>query len=175
MGTFTLNLPDSFTVTMRNGASVTVETATLMEAVGPELMAYGVGQKIRDSASGAAKAAEADGSEGVMAEAQTMMEACLAGLLAGEWSARGDGGSVDPRVAVARSITRAAIKAKLGKDSPKWAAFTGLSDAEQVAKLDEQYAANESALTDAVDAELERRAKAKAAKAKIVKAVSFNL
>jgi len=175
MAKFTFELPESYVVSMRNGASVNVDTAKLVEAVGAEVFGYGVGQVLRDSASGASKAAEAEGSPGVQAEAQAMMDNKLAGLLAGNWTVRGEGGTTDPRVLVARSVTRSAMKNVFGKDSSEWAAFTGLSDADQLAKLDEQFAANESALSPAVDAELARRKAAKAAKANIAKAVTFKL
>jgi hypothetical protein len=176
MAKFSIVLPDSFTVAMRNGASVTVDTAALVEAVGPELFAYGVGQKLRDGASGAAKAAEAEGSKGVQAEAQAMLDSTKAALLAGEWSQRGEGGaSVDPRLATQRSVTRAAMKNVWGKDSAEWAEFTGLSDADQIAKLDENYADNESVLSGPVADKLAEKAAAKAAKKAIAKAVTFKL
>src|SRR3569832_1701650 len=77
MATFTIELPESHTVTMRKGASVTVETGKIA-ALLPELLGYGIGQKLRDSASAASKAAEAEGAQGGQAEAQAMMDSCLA-------------------------------------------------------------------------------------------------
>lgn len=169
-----IELPDAITVAMRNGASVDIETAGIA-GLATELFLYGIGQKVRDSASGAAKAAEAEGSQGVQAEAQAMMESAVASLVAGEWSHRGEGGGVDPRVTIARSIVRRAIKEKLGSKSPQWATFTGLSDKDQLAKLDETFAANEEMFTPLVDAEIKRRADANKAKAKAASALSFNL
>lgn len=174
MTKLSIELPESLTVAMRNGASVTVETAKL-SGVASELFAYGVGQKIRDAASTASKAAEAEGSKGVQAEAQAMMETAVAALIAGEWSQRGEGGGVDPRTAIARSIVRKAMKEKLGKNSPEWAKFTGLSDADQLAKLDENYAANADVFDPAIDAEIKRRADANKAKQKLASAASFNI
>jgi hypothetical protein len=139
------------------------------------LLEYGIGQKVRDSASGAAKAAEAEGSKGVESEALAMMTACVESLYSGEWSTRGEGAGVDERTRVARSITRTAMKAALGKDSPEWKKFTGLSDADQLAKLDENFAANTELLSEAVDTELKRRADANKAKAKLAKSASFNI
>jgi hypothetical protein len=170
----TLELDDRYTVTMRNGASVELDTAKL-EPVLVNLLEYGIGQKVRDSASAATKAAEAEGSKGVQAEAQAMMEACVAGLMRGEWSHRGDGTGVDPRVAIARSIVRRAIKEKLGSKSPDWAKFTGLGDKEQLAKLDETYAANATLFDPLVDAEIARRAEASKAKSKAASKLEINI
>jgi hypothetical protein len=175
MTKFTIELEDTYNVTMRNGASITVETSKLLAKadVASFVVEYGIGQVHRDSASGATKAAEAEGSKGVQAEAQAMMEAKYAALCEGVMTRRGDGTGVDPRVAVQRSVTRQAMKAALGSKSPEWAKFTGLSDADQLAKLDENYAANEAILADAVDKELARRADAQKAKAKLAKAATF--
>lgn len=174
MTKLSIELPDTLVVTMRNGASVEIETAKLSN-LGAELFTYGVGQKVRDSASGAAKAGEAEGSEGVQAEAQAMMNAAVVALLAGEWSHRGEGAGVDPRVAIARSIVRRAIKEKVGSKSPDWAKFTGLSDKDQASKLDETYTSNEALFSPLVDAEVARRAEANKAKAKAAKALTIDL
>lgn len=174
MTKLSIELPDTITVAMRNGASVEIETSKLAD-LGAELFMYGVGQKVRDAASGATKAAEAEGSKGVTAEAQAMMEAAVAALVAGEWSHRGDGSGVDPRTAVARSIVRRAIKEKLGSKSPEWAKFTGLSDKDQLAKLDETFAANESLFTPLVDAEIKRRIESNKSKSKAASALEINI
>jgi hypothetical protein len=159
------------TVAMRNGASVAVATADI-SALGAELLTYGIGQKLRDAASAASTVAK-ETNEEVQAVAQGMLDAAYKALTSGEWSHRGDGSGVDPRTVVARSVTRQAMKAALGSKSPEWAKFTGLSDADQLAKLDENYAANEAILADAVDKELARRADAQKAKAKLAKAATF--
>lgn len=174
MAKFSIELPDTFTVTQRNGASVTVSTVDVA-AMLPNLVEYGVNQKVRDAASGATKAAEAEGSKGVQAEAQAMMEASVAALVAGEWSHRGDGTGADPRQLIARSIVRKAIKEKVGSKSPAWATFTGLSDAEQLAKLDANYEANREVFDPAIDAEIKRRADANKAKAKLATSATFEL
>lgn len=174
MTKFSIELPDVVTVAMRNGASVDIETSKLV-GLGRELLDYGIGQKVRDSASGASKAAEAEGSKGLEAEAQAMIEACVAKLYAGEWSSRGEGGTTDPRVAIGRSLVRKAIKEKFGAKSPEWAAFTGLSDADQRAKLDANLEANRTELDPAIDAELKRRADAKKAKSKLASGLEIAL
>jgi hypothetical protein len=168
-----IELPDTMTVAMRNGASVTVNV-TDISGLAAELLAYGIGQKLRDSASAASTIAKETG-EDVQGVAQGMLDKALASLVAGEWSHRGDGAGTDPRVLVARSVTRQAMKAALGSKSPEWAKFTGLSDADQLAKLDETYAANEAVLSDAVDKEVARRAEANKAKAKLAKAMTVSI
>lgn len=173
MTKITIELPEMLTVAMRNGASVSIETKAL-EALGAELFIYGVGQKVRDSASaasGVAKETETD----VQTVAQGLMDAAVVALLAGEWSHRGEGGGTDPRTAVARSIVRRAIKEKVGSKSPQWATFTGLSDADQNAKLDETFASNEALFSPLVDAEIKRRADANKAKSKAASALEINL
>jgi hypothetical protein len=174
MTKFAIELADELTVSMRNGASVAIDTAKLSGVV-TELLIYGIGQKVRDSASGATKAAEAEGSQGVEAEALAMMTTCVESLYAGEWSHRGEGAGVDPRTAIARSIVRKAIKEKVGSKSPEWAKFTGMADKDQLAKLDETYESNRELFDPLVDAEQKRRADAAKAKTKAASALSFNL
>lgn len=173
MTILTIELPNTLTVAMRNGASVSIDTAKL-ETLGAELFTYGVGQKVRDSASAASTTAKETETD-VQVVAQGLMDAAVVALLAGEWSHRGEGGGVDPRVAVARSIVRRAIKEKLGSKSPEWAKFTGLSDADQNAKLDETFTNNEALFTPLVDAEIKRRADANKAKSKAASALEINL
>jgi hypothetical protein len=168
-----IELPEAITVAMRNGASVAVDPSTLA-GLASEVFIYGLGQKIRDAASGAAKVAE-ETKEELQAVAQGMMDTALAALIAGEWSHRGEGSGVDPRTAIARSIVRKAIKEKVGSKSPQWATFTGMSDKDQLAKLDETYAANRELFDPLVDAEQKRRADAAKAKTKAASALSFEL
>ena len=173
MAKFSIELPDTITVTMRNGASVTINSADVA-ALGTELFLYGVGQKVRDSASAASTRAKETGTD-VQVEAQAMMDAAVKSLVAGEWSHRGEGSGVDPRTAVARSIVRKAIKEKVGSKSPDWAKFTGLSDADQLAKLDETYEANKEVFDPAIDAEIKRRSDAAKAKSKLASGMTVNL
>lgn len=173
MVTLTIELPDALTVAMRNGASVEIETAKLA-GLGAELFAYGVGQKVRDSASAASTQAK-ETNEDVQVIAQGMMNSAVAALLAGEWSHRGDGTGADPRTLIARSIVRRAIKEKFGSKSPDWAKFTGLSDKDQASKLDEVYSGNAELFDPLVDAEIKRRADANKAKAKAAGALEINL
>lgn len=173
MTKLTIELPDTLTVAMRNGASVTINTDALA-GLGAELFTYGVGQKVRDSASAASTQAKETNTE-VTVVAQGMMDAAVAALIAGEWSHRGDGTGADPRTLIARSIVRRAIKEKVGSKSPDWAKFTGMSDADQLAKLDETYAANADVFDPAIEAEVKRRADANKAKAKLAGAMQISL
>lgn len=173
MTKLTIELPDTMTVAMRNGASVAVNVEAL-SALGAELFAYGVGQKLRDAASAASTVAK-DTSTDVQVVAQGMLDTAYASLVAGEWSHRGDGTGADPRTLVARSIVRRAIKEKLGAKSPEWKAFTGQSDADILAKLDANYESNKEVFDPAIDAEIERRAKASKDKQKLAKSATFNI
>lgn len=173
MTKLTIEMPDTMTVAMRNGASVAVDVAAI-GALGSELLSYGIGQKLRDAASAASTVAKETNAE-VQTVAQGMLDTALASLVAGEWSHRGDGTGADPRTLVARSNVRRAIKERYGSKSPEWAKFTGLSDADQLAKLDETYAANVEVFDPAIDAEIKRRADAAKAKAKLANAATFNI
>jgi osmotically-inducible protein OsmY len=108
------------------------------------------------------------------AEAVAFYNTKLDKLLAGTLGSRGGEGA-DAFTIVARSVTRAAMKASFGKDSDDWKAFNDLSNKDQLAKLDANYAANESVLKEAVETELARREAAKASKAKLAKKATFNL
>ena len=173
MTKFTIELPDHMTVAMRNGASVDVATADI-SALGAELLTYGIGQKLRDAASAASTVAKETATD-VQVVAQGMLDAAYKALTSGEWSHRGEGSGVDPRTAIARSIVRKAIKEKFGAKSPEWAKFTGLSDKDQLAKLDESYEANREVFDPAIDAEVKRRADASKAKAKLANAMNIEL
>lgn len=122
-------------------------------------------QSLQDSYAGAKAAADA------VASYETKLGKIIAGTLGTR--SGGEGASEEQRVA--RSVTRAAMKDALGKDSPEYKAFEGLSDADQLAKLDENYAANEKALKPLVDARLAAKAAERAAKAKAAEKVTFKL
>jgi len=74
--------------------------------------------------------------------------------------------SVPQDVAIGRSLIKAGLKAKYGAKSPEWAAFTGLSDDEQEAKLDALLEKNRAKLQSQIDAEVKRRAELAAKRAK---------
>lgn len=145
----TITLDGNFVVTkgLRGGAwkaEESVDLAAIPAAIVTDLLLHGLKQKIADAASGAQTADEAGAAMAKAAKA----------ILAGEWSSRVAGAGVDERTRVQRMIARIALKAKVGAKSAEWAAFTGLSDAEQAAKLDGIYAKNEAKLAKAVDDKL---------------------
>lgn len=96
-------------------------------------------------------------------------------LIEGTIGTRGSGDGADERTRVARSIMRRVAKDKFGSKSPEWATFTGLADAEQNKKLDAWFAANEKALSAEVEAEMTRRAEARASKTKLSGKVAIDL
>lgn len=96
-------------------------------------------------------------------------------LIEGTIGVRGGGSGVDERTRIARSVTKAAAKANMGSKSEDWATFTGLSDDEQNAKLDDWFASNEAELSPLVDKEIERRAAAAKDKAGLSKKVKFGM
>jgi len=129
-------------------AETTVKVGELSSDILARLLTYGIVQKTADSASTAT----------TQAEAQSMIDAARDGFIAGTWSQRGSGGSgVDLATRLGRSIVRAEAKRSMGTKSADWIAFTALSDADQLAKLDELIAANQTAVDAAVADEIERR------------------
>jgi hypothetical protein len=111
-------------------------------------------QTLQDAYAGADDAAEAIGTFGKK----------LNKLIAGTLGTRSSDG-VDEFTTVARQMVRAAMKSKLGAKSRDWAAFTGLADADQNAKLDANYAKNEAHFKPFVEAKVAERAADRARKA----------
>lgn len=108
-------------------------------------------------------------------EAQGAFNGKLDKLLNGTIGTRGSGDGADERTRVARAIVRSAVKAKFGAKSPEWAKFTGLADDDQNAKLDEWFTANDATFGPAVDEKLAELAAARAKKAELAKAVTFEM
>jgi hypothetical protein len=96
-------------------------------------------------------------------------------LLNGTIGTRGTGDGADERTRVARQLVRGLVKAKYGSKSSEWAAFTGLDDAAQAAKLDAMFAANEAALSGAVDEKIAELAAARAKRGEMAKTVEIAL
>lgn len=96
-------------------------------------------------------------------------------LLNGSIGTRTSGDGADERTRVARSVVMQAAKAKFGAKSPEWKTFTGLSDADQVAKLDGWYADNRATFDPAVDEEMARREARHAAKEELAGNVAFKM
>ena len=108
-------------------------------------------------------------------EANAAFNQKLDKLLNGTIGTRGSGDGADERTRIARSVVMAAAKAKFGAKSPDWAKFTGLSDADQAAKLDAWYDANRATFDPAIDEEMARRQARRDAKAGLAKAVTFSM
>jgi len=108
-----------------------------------------------------------------LAEAKGAFDGKLDKLLKGTIGTRTAGDGADERTRVARSLVQAAYKTKVGAKSPDYVAFTGLSDADQNAKLDAWYAANREAFDPAIDDEMARRAAKREAKTGLAKEVNF--
>lgn len=162
MTKFAIETPETYSVSKGPRdkswqATCTIDVGKLSAEIMAKLAMHGLHQKIADAAAGSTTQAEAEAS----------MQKAADALLAGEWSSRVAGDGASAETLVARSVVRSAVKAKFGAKSPEWAKFTGLSDAEQAAKLDEWFAANADAFQPAVDAEIKRRADAAKAKAKL--------
>lgn len=163
------------------GARVVVDPSKFSQEIIANLFAYGVKQKLADAASGAAKLLQDEGlakddpGYDAKVEAQTlvMMEKALDALLAGEWSTRQAAEGISEYQREARIIMRRIVKEKYGAKSAKWKDFIGLSDADQNAKLDELFAANEAKLASAVNDEIARKRAAREAKQSL--AVDINL
>jgi hypothetical protein len=149
------------TIATRDGASVEFDPAKISDpTIFANLIAYGIGQKVRDARSGAQARAE-ETKEDVTKVSTDMMSDAVAALYRGEWSQRGTGAGVDEFTSVARPIMRQMMKAALSEKD--WAKFTGLSDADQLVKIDANIEANREALTDPVaEAIAERKRKAEA-------------
>lgn len=96
-------------------------------------------------------------------------------LINGTIGTRTSGDGADERTRVARQLVRGLVKTKYGSKSTEWATFTGLSDADQNAKLDAMFAANEAALSGAVDEKLAELAAARAKRADLGKVVEIAL
>ncbi len=98
----------------------------------------------------------------------------IAAFLAGDVG-RAAASGVSTEVAIARQEARRLVKAKLGAKSPEWAAFTGLEDAEQEAKLDAVVEKNKEHFDKFVAAEMKARAEAAAKRAKAAGELTLDL
>ncbi len=96
-------------------------------------------------------------------------------IIAGTIGVRGTGGGVDYFVEVARAMVWMNIKVQWGKKDPRWLDFVKLSAADQNAKLDGVYAANETVLAPMVHAEIDRRAEAARAKKAMISPITIDL
>lgn len=82
---------------------------------------------------------------------------------------------VSTEQAIARQEARRLVKAKYGAKSPEWAAFTGLGDEEQLAKLDELVEKNRAHFDKFVAAEMKARREAAEKRAKAGEELALDL
>jgi hypothetical protein len=109
-------------------------------------------------------------------EATAMFAKKRDAVVGGTIGARSAGGNaVSEATKVARSIVRALLKAKWGAKSTEWAEFTGLSDADADAKLDDVFAKNADKLKAKVDARVAELAAEREAKRNLASGVSLDL
>lgn len=143
----------------------TLDGKTLPDASVEHLLRFAL-QTLQDAYAGAKTADEAT------AAFEKKRDAIIAGTI----GTRGDGTGADMRTIVARSVMRNAAKVKFGKDSPNWATFTGLSDADQIEKLDVWLAGPAGTqLAGAIDKEVALRAERAANKAEAAKGLDITL
>lgn len=150
--------------------AATVTGATLDGEVLPDesveyLLRFAL-QSLQDAYAGAKTQAEAQGAWGKKRDA----------LIAGTIGTRGDGDGASMETVVGRSVMRNAFKLKVGAKSEAFATFTGLSDADQLAKLDAWLAGPQGiALADAIAKETTLRKERAANKIDAAKGVDFDL
>lgn len=122
-------------------------------------------QTLQDAYAGATDAAECVGA----------FDKKLNAIINGTLGTRMGGNGVDEETSVARSIVRMALKTSWGEKSPKWVAFTGLSDGEQATRLDKVRGDNPGLFDQAIADKLAERKRDRETKAKLVAAISINI
>jgi hypothetical protein len=156
-----------YTTTIAKTETLPVDWAKLPEAAREKVIAYGVQRIFNDMVGGAERFPTV---EKKVAHVREQIERFYAGDI-GRKAASG----VSTETAIARQEARRLVKAKLGAKSPEWAAFTGLGDEEQNAKLDAVVAKNEEHFKKFVAAEMKARAEAAAKRAKAAEGLALDL
>lgn len=145
------------------GGKFTLDGEELPESSVTHLLTFAL-QTLQDAYAGAESADDAK------ADWETKRKRLIDGTI----GTRG-GGGVDEETRVARIVVRRAVKAKFGAKSPEWARFTGLSDDEQNAKLDEWRTANADAFAPAIADEMARRKAEREQRAGLASGVAFDI
>jgi hypothetical protein len=148
----------TYTTTIAKVHSIVVPFADMPKAAQEKIIAYGCQRIFNDMVGGAERFPTVE-------DKVKHVEAQIARFLAGDIGRAASAG-VSQEVAIGRSLIKAGLKAKYGAKSPEWAAFTGLSDDEQEAKLDALLEKNKAKLQPQIDAEVKRRAELAAKRAK---------
>jgi hypothetical protein len=147
-----------YTTTIAKTETLPVDWEKLPEAAREKIIAYGVQRIFNDMVGGAERFPTV---EKKVAHVKEQIERFYAGDIGRKASA-----GVSTETAIARQEARRLVKAKLGAKSPEWAAFTGLEDDEQNAKLDAVVAKNQAHFDKFVAAEIAARKKAAEMRAK---------
>lgn len=156
-----------YTTTIAKTETVPVPFEQMPKHVQEKIIAYGCQRIFNDMVGGSERFPTV---EQKVAHVKEKIAEFLAGNLGG-----GRGPGVSAEQTVARQLVRAALKAKYGAKSATWAKFTGLSDSEQAAKLDEVFDKNRAAFEPEVKAELARREAAAKKRAKAAEGLALDL
>lgn len=132
-----------------------------------KIIAYGCQRIFNDMVGGAERFPT---TEKKVAHVREKIEAFLKGDVG-----RATGGGVSTEQAIARQEVRRRVKAKYGAKSPEWAAFTGLEDGEQLAKLDALVEKNRAHFDKFVAAEMKARREAAEKRAKAGEELALDL
>lgn len=146
MPTITITLPESFTFTKRNGATVTQPVADIHESVLAALFQYGWKQKVNDAASGHPE----------KPEAQKAMESAITSLSEGTWAMRTGSTPSDPLEPFFAEVAAEWIKANPAHDIAK--AYAAIDSKEQKARR--EFRVKVGAGVKALADEAKKRAKA---------------
>lgn len=147
-----------YNTTIAKTHTLAVDWAKLPANAQEKIIAYGVQRIFNDMVGGSERFPTVE-------DKVKHVEAQIARFMAGDIG-RAASASVSNETAIGRSLIKAGLKAKYGAKSPEWAAFTGLSDVEQEAKLDALLEKNKAKLQPQIDAEVKRRAELAAKRAK---------
>lgn len=147
-----------YNTTIAKTRTLAVDWAKLPANAQDKIIAYGVQRIFNDMVGGSERFPTIE-------DKVKHVEAQIARFMAGDIG-RAASASVSNETAIGRSLIKAGLKAKYGAKSPEWAAFTGLSDDEQDAKLDALLEKNRAKLQPQIDAEVKRRAELAAKRAK---------
>lgn len=147
-----------YTTTIAKTHTLAVDWEKLPANAQEKIIAYGVQRIFNDMVGGSERFPTIE-------DKVKHVEAQIARFMAGDIG-RAASASVSNETAIGRSLIKAGLKAKYGAKSPEWAAFTGLSDDEQDAKLDALLDKNRAKLQPQIDAEIKRRAELAAKRAK---------
>jgi hypothetical protein len=157
----------AYSTTIAKTISIEVPFEAMPKAVQEKIIAYGCQRIFNDMVGGSERFPTTE-------DKVAHVKAQIARFLAGDIGRQASAG-VPTETAIARQLVRAALKAQLGGKSEKWAIFTGLDDAKQAEKLDALFEANKELFAPQVEAEIEARRKAAAAKSKLAGKMEIDL